>query len=105
MPGFHASMPRSASFVIRKLRSYSMLLPKYNHFSLSNLEGGLSMCNSGESDLNVNEDEDYSEDELDSREDYSEDEFDGDEDSSRDDAMYNGDESDGEESDGVAFGG
>jgi hypothetical protein len=34
------------------------------------------MCDSGDSDLDVNGDEDYSEDELDSEEDYSEDELD-----------------------------
>jgi hypothetical protein len=49
--------------------------------------------------------EDYSKDELDSKEDYSEDELDSDEDYSLDDALYNGDESDGEESYGVAVDG
>jgi hypothetical protein len=85
------------------------------------------MCDSSESDLDVNGDkdyskdelnsnefyskdelnskEDYSKDELDSKEDCSEDELDADKDYSLDDELYKYEKSVGKESDGVAFDG
>ena len=61
------------------------------------------MCNHVKSDTYVNGNKDFSKEELDSKEDYSKDELKlyGNKDSSHDNELYNGEESDGDESNGV----